>query len=188
MGSWEEYFAASYGKPVHPLYRKLPVLDRQRALELGAGVGTGVRFLLDQGLRVTAVDAEPQAIQILRRDCPEATVIEGMMEECNFDPQDFHLVVAGFSLFFLDEVTFPQMLIKIKQWVKPGGYFMAQFLGRNDDWAKLGYLAHTEEEILRMIRGFSVHTWEEVEKDGYVHQGEKKHWHVYHAIFQRSML
>ena len=181
VGSWEEYFASTLDKPVHPLYQAVEFKSGCSALELGAGVGTGVRFLLDRGLSVTAVDISAEAIQILSERCPQATIMESRIEDCAFPAESFDYVIAGFCLFFLERDSCAQALSQIKTWLKPGGLFIGQFLGEKDDWVPMGYLAHTEAEISTAFLGFERVHWEEVDRDGFVSQGLAKHWHIFHV-------
>ncbi len=185
VGSWTEYFASTLNKPLHPLYGEVAFTVGASALELGAGVGTGTKFLLDSGLRVTAVDLSPDAVHILRERCPEATVLEMPIEECSFPLESFDYVIAGFCLFFLQRDACANLLSQIQTWLKPGGLFIGQFLGADDDWAPLGYLTHSESEILQSFPSFELLYWEEVNREGFVSQGMSKHWHIFHVILRK---
>ncbi len=184
VGSWSEYFASMIDKPLHPILKRLePFLpEKGEALELGAGVGHGVVFLVDRGLTVTAVDAEPQACQILRERARSATVVESRFEDVDLPENRFDVVVAGFSLFFLTAADMADFWPKLISSMKSGCLFAGEFLGMRDDWVAEGYLGHPEDEIRNLFGGFEILSWEEAERDGKTSMGTDKHWHVYHVV------
>jgi len=171
-------------KPIHPVFRRLdPFLPQHgQALELGAGVGHGVIHLLQKGLSVTAIDAEPEAVRILRERAPAAQVIEARFEEVELPIAAFDLVVAGFSLFFLTREELERFWPRLGLSMKPGALFAGEFLGLRDDWVRDGYLGHPEEEVRKMLETFEILYWEEAERDGKTSQGTDKHWHVFHVV------
>jgi len=173
-------------KPPHPIYRQLdPFLpEAGEALELGAGVGHGVLHLLERGLKVTAIDAEPEACELLRQRAPSARVIEGRFEEIELPPSHYDVVVAGFSLFFLTQQELAHLWPRLLASMKPGALFAGEFLGLRDDWVRDGYLGHPESEVREMLDRFDILYWEEAERDGKTSQGTDKHWHVYHVVAQ----
>jgi len=125
VSTWSEYFASMMDKPLHPIFRQLdPHLPANgEALELGAGVGHGVVHLIGKGLAVTAVDAEPDAIRILRERAPAATIVKGRFEEIDLPVDRYAVVVAGFSLFFLTADELKAFWPRIVGAMKPGGVF-----------------------------------------------------------------
>lgn len=171
-------------KPLHPIFRRLePLLpETGEALELGAGVGHGVVFLVDRGLTVTAIDAEPEACQILRERAPSATVIESRFEEVDLPENRFDVVAAGFSLFFLTAPDMADFWPRLVSSMTRGCLFAGEFLGMRDDWVADGYLGHPEEEVRTFLGGFEILSWEEAERDGKTSMGTDKHWHVYHVV------
>jgi len=156
-----------------------------RALELGAGVGTGVRHLLERGLTVTAVDAEPEAIRHLRQRCPDAEIIEARMQDLELGEAKWDVVVAGFALFFLERAEVEALWQRMLRSLKSGGLFMGQFLGVHDDWAAQGYTAHTTDEVAHLLAPLQLVFLEEAERDGKTSQGTTKHWHVYHVLARK---
>src|SRR5687768_15210206 len=67
-GSWAAYYAGTRGNPPWPLLvRAVAMVPAPGdALDLGCGAGNETRFLLDSGFRVTAVDADSNAVNALR--------------------------------------------------------------------------------------------------------------------------
>jgi SAM-dependent methyltransferase len=70
-------------------------------LDLGCGAGEPIaRFLIEQGLRLTGVDAAPTMIAICRARLPEATWIVADMRTLDLAPR-FAAIIAWDSLFHL---------------------------------------------------------------------------------------
>ncbi len=153
------------------------------AIELGCGVGHGVLWLLDQGWEVLANDSDPEAITIVRErsgDHPKLkTSTEPMQDLALGDPD---LIVAGFSLFFLQPEVFAEFFPRMLNSLAPGGLFCGQLLGINDAWRERGYVLHDEKRLRSELSGMEILHWEEVERDGETALGEPKHWHVFHVI------
>jgi len=171
-------------KPLHPLYHELDhwLPPSGHVLELGAGVGHGVVHLLNRGFSVTAIDAEAEAVAILRRRAPQAEVIEARFEQVALKPESYNVVVAGFSLFFLTSSEFQKFWPRLVASIRPEGIFAGEFLGNRDDWVTDGYLGHSETEVRQLLDKFEILHWEDAERDGKTSQGTPKHWHVYHVI------
>ncbi len=184
VSTWSEYFASMLDKPLHLIFRQIdPLLPKTgHALELGAGVGMGVVHLIEKGLTVTAIDAEPEAVRIIRERAPTANVVESRFEQFDLIPRSYDVVIAGFSLFFLTPTEFAQFWPRLLASMKPECVFAAEFLGLKDDWVKEGYLGHSESEVRRLLQPFSIQYWEQAERDGKTSQGTDKHWHVYHVV------
>ncbi|HVL38508.1 MAG TPA: class I SAM-dependent methyltransferase [Fimbriimonadaceae bacterium] len=175
-------------KPLHPLFEHLEgVLPAGAdALDLGCGVGHGTLFLLERGFRVTAVDAESRALDILRSRVSSAhrvSLIASRFED--FEPPPCDLVLAFFSLFFMPAEAFKTFWQKLVAAMRPGGVFAGQFLGVNDEWRDRGYSTFTSAEVRRLLAGLETLYYEEVERDGETALGTPKHWHVFHVIARK---
>lgn len=190
IGSWDAYFEAMRDKPAHPLYDILAthLPSEGRALEIGAGLGQGVRLLLDQGFDVTAVEVEPKAIQALREVTPEAHLVEMPIQDFALEPESYDVVVAQFVLFFLRpievEATWPRIVASIR----PRGIFSGQLLGPEDDWVRAGYTGHCAEEAEQMFSPFEILYEEEVNRIGKTVLSDPKRWHVRHIIARKLPL
>ncbi len=188
--NWSSYFAASREKPLHPIWEQIdPYLQAgQVALELGCGTGAGVAHLLEKGLKVLAVDQEPEALEITRSRVPEGadvTLIKAQFQDLGLDPESLDVVVGGFSLFFLRSWEFGQVWRRLVTALKPGGIFAGQLLGPNDEWAERGYTVHARAEVEALLGTFDALYLEEVERDGETLLREPKHWHVFHVVARK---
>lgn len=189
-GDWTSYYEVMESKPLHPQYEHLdPLLEPGwNALELGCGVGHGVAHLIEKGLVVTGVDAQPDALERLRRRLPEGarpTLICSTFQSLELPVERFDLVVAGFCLFFLTASDFASFWPKLIGSLKPGGLFMGQILGPNDEWADEEHSFHTREQVDALLSGFEVLRMEEVDQDGARADGTPKHWHVFHILARK---
>lgn len=187
--NWSEYYQASLAKPLNPHYKNLePHLPKGgEALELGCGVGHGVLHLLEKGFHVTAVDAEEEALALLRARLPDgasAKVVRSTFQELKMSKYD--IVVAHFCLFFLTPAEFNAFWPRLVDSIKPGGLLTCQFLGVNDEWRDRGYTTHSKSEVEALLQPFEVLFLDEVERDGETAVGTPKHWHVFHIVARKT--
>jgi tellurite methyltransferase len=187
--NWSAYFAATLDRPLPFLEQVEPHLPHAgRAIDLGCGVGHATLAMLDRGLEVVAVDAEAEAIEILRGRLPEGapcTVLQTRFEELDLEVASFDVAFSRFSLFFLPRKDFDEFWPRLVVSLKPGGIFAGQLLGPRDDWATRGYATHTALEVAALFEGFELLHYEEAERDGTTVTGEAKHWHVFHVVGRR---
>lgn len=185
---WSDYYQAMLSRPLHPHYENLdPHLpEGGDALELGCGVGQGVVHLVEKGFHVTAVDAEQEALDILRSRLPAGAPVELVRRSFqDLELASYDVVAAHFCLFFLAPEEFASFWPRLVESVKPGGLLSAQFLGVNDEWRDRGYTVHRAEQVDEMLRPFEVLFLEEVERDGETAVGTAKHWHVFHVVARK---
>lgn len=168
--------------------RQWPTGRDRFAIDLGCGPGSETLAMLAHGWRVLAVDAEPEAIDILRNRVPAEhrdrlqTVVAPMHE---VDLPHAELVHAGFSLPFCSRPQFAAIWQSLTTAVADGGRFAGQLFGERDSWAGspgMTFLAMAELEVL--LDGWTVESLEEVDEDGTAVSGPK-HWHLWHVIARR---
>lgn len=193
VSEWSEYYQSTLSKPLHPLFSTLePHLPPTgQAIDLGCGVGHAVKWLAEKGWSVVAVDGHEMALQIVqsRLSEDEQTRVEtrlSMLEEAVIEPGRYDLVIAAYSLFFIEsKERLGEVWERILERLKPGGLFLFELLGPRDDWADQ-LLTHTREELEALLTGLEVLHLEEAEQDGHTSQGIAKHWHVYHVIARKN--
>ncbi|WP_282203769.1 class I SAM-dependent methyltransferase [Kitasatospora fiedleri] len=116
-------YAASFGRlcarPVERLLDAAGVSARDRVLDVGTGPGTVAAAAVARGALVTAVDAEPSMLALVRRDVPQARSELATLPELPFPEGEFHAVVAN---FVLNHVGRPLLaLAELRRVLRPGG-------------------------------------------------------------------
>lgn len=185
--TWSDYYEANEGRA--PRDQLLDVLatfaEPGNAVDLGCGAGIDTLAMLDRGWTVVAIDAEPEAIERVRRRAAERPSLETQlspMEDVDLPAVD--LVWASYSLFFCDPARFPDVWARIQAAVRPGGRFAGELLGERDTWAAMPErTAMTRAEAEALFDGWDVERFEEEENDGEACSGPK-HWHLFHVIAQ----
>ena len=96
-----------------------------RILDIGCGPGVPIARTLAQHFDVTGVDISSEQIRRARLNVPAGTFIQGDIMSVVFPPADFDAVVAFYSIFHLPREEHPELLRRIYEWLKPGGYLLA---------------------------------------------------------------
>jgi SAM-dependent methyltransferase len=81
---------------------------------------------------LTGVDISAVQVDLARRNVPAATFIHADMTELAFDAASFDAVVAFYSLTHVPREEVPSLLARIREWLRPGGTFIAS-MGVEDD-------------------------------------------------------
>jgi len=90
-------------------------------LELACGHGVVSQVLVDQGLRLYAIDASPRLLAAFRERFPDVQTECAAAEESNYFGRTFDGVVAWGLMFLLPEETQRTVLAKMAKALKPGG-------------------------------------------------------------------
>lgn len=96
-----------------------------RVLEIGCGTGAYTQWLVDRGCDVTALDISSEMVEITRRRCPQATVVQGDCESpseyIGNEKSSSHFdVVVGVNSFSY----YPNKLLALRSYhslLRPGG-------------------------------------------------------------------
>lgn len=78
-------------------------LEVETVLDVGTGTGVFAEAFSQQGLVVTAIDVNPDLLEIARRYAPQATFRQAPAEAIPFLDQSFDLVFLGHVLHEADE-------------------------------------------------------------------------------------
>ena len=90
-------------------------------LELGCGHGVVSQVLIDQGLRLYAIDASPTLLATFRQRFPDVQAECAPAEESSYFNRTFDGVIAWGLMFLLPEETQRTVLTKMGRALKPGG-------------------------------------------------------------------
>lgn len=104
-------------------------LNRLSALEIGAAMGFSVEEALKRDALVTANDLDPKHLEVLKNRLspdllPALKTCPGRFpEDLTFNSCSFDFVLAMQVLHFLEGTEIEAGLLKIYDWLKPGGKF-----------------------------------------------------------------
>lgn len=158
-------------------------------IDLGCGAGRDTVFLIKNGWKVIAIDKEDTE-NIIR-----SSLNEEEQNSLKFVKQDFenvilepcNLLVANASLSFCHKKYFNELWNKIMTSITEDGYFVGNFFGINDIWAKRDNMTFfTKDEVLNLFNSFEIINFKEVEKDGKTALGVNKHWHLFNVISKKK--
>lgn len=102
----------------------LDIQPPETAIDIGAGAGRNVSFLLEHGCRVVAVECGPESLSILRElanDDDRLEVIDSTLQALRVERR-FDAVLCNMTLHFLDRVEIPGAIAKLRSLVNRGGY------------------------------------------------------------------
>jgi len=198
---WREFFEATADREPRELLlqalKHVPA-GEGAALDLGCGCGHDAVAMLRHGLRVTAVDAQPEAIQRTQRAAAAAAPhLESNLttqcvafEDLALPRAAFDFIYSGFALPFCAPAHFDRFWSMIANALAPGGILAGQLFGDRDQWARdpdhPARVFLPRAEVDRRLEGFKRILFDEVERDGVTATGGEKRWHVHHFIVRQS--
>jgi SAM-dependent methyltransferase len=113
------------------LRRAVPLTSSSRVLSLGCGTGEYERLLAPHVAHVTAVDLSGVAIgEATRRaseqDARNVTFVEGALLDVTLPDSSFDVAYALGVLHHLSLAERHALLIRVRRWLAPGGWFYAR--------------------------------------------------------------
>ena len=159
------------------------------AIELGCGAGRDTKFLLENKWNVLAIDRE-EVSNIIKENLNEEELKRFRFQKQeleNLKLEKNNLIVANNSLSFCKKEKFKEMWNKIKNSILSNGYFVGNFFGINDEWAKnkkdMSFLS--KESCLKLFDDFDIIEFKEIEKEGLTGLGKIKYWHIFNVIAKK---
>jgi cyclopropane fatty-acyl-phospholipid synthase-like methyltransferase len=139
------------------LLARLP--GQAEILELGCGQGVAARRIVDAEHDYVGVDISAEQLRRSRQLVPEADFRHGDFTQIAFDPNSLDAVVALYVFNHLTRAELPELLERIAQWLRSGGWLLATF-GRSgtesvqDDWlgVPMFFGSYTEDETRELLR------------------------------------
>ncbi|MFA6050385.1 MAG: class I SAM-dependent methyltransferase [Candidatus Paceibacterota bacterium] len=105
----------------------------------------------------------------------------------DFPQEEFGLAIARNSLPFMEEKQL-DVISKIFNTLKKGGYFYGTIFGKEDPWAKEGIITALDfDDVRNYLKqiGFKI-VWEGEEKGiGKSMKGDLKNWHIFKFLCQK---
>lgn len=191
MKNAKEYYKKTMNNKPSGLIRKFfelkfnETINGNLAVDLGCGAGNDTEFLISKGFQVTAVDSQEEVRDIFEEknlNKENIDLIIGDFSKVELPNAD--LIFANMSLFFVKD-DFDLFLKGILEKVNQNGYFVANFLGKEDDWN--GSKTTVEkDELLKYFKDFDIKYFLEEKYHKDTALGKKKFWHVYTIMAQNN--
>jgi len=106
-------------------------------LDLGCGAGVPCTQLLasQPNIHVTGCDISSTQLALAAEKLPAGKVklIQSDMMNLEFADSTFDVVVAFYSIIHVPRGEQPILLKRIGKWLKPGGWFLSNFLAEGED-------------------------------------------------------
>ena len=191
MDNPNEYYKATMNKQTSRLIKIFfnnkynQKLTGNIAVDLGCGTGNDTEFLISKGFKVTAVDSEEQVKEILDSkniDKANLNVVIGDFSKIEIPKAD--LILANLSLFFVKD-NFDEFLNNLLERINDKGFFVANFLGKEDDWNG-SKTTMEKEKLLDHFKAFNINYFSEEKYYKDTALGKNKFWHVYTVIAQKN--
>lgn len=114
---------------------------RSRVLDAGCGTGipTAAR-LVDAGHEVTGIDISEAMLDIARRSVPEAEFLNRDLIDVTKEMGTFDAVVAFFTVLMLPRAEIPEVFERLRDVLRPGGYFMLSMVEADLDDVPIHFL------------------------------------------------
>lgn len=189
---WGSFFEKTKGaKPRKYLIDAIQYIENKKiALDLGAGTLPDTRFLLEQGFeKVIAIDKEEvfkDFAKAIDDERLEANI--SSFEDFDYKEKTYDLINAQYSLPFMKQEYFDDVIFKIKNSLKTNGVFVGTFFGIKDSWNnETGTVENfqTKEELLEMFEDFELLEFLEEEDDKSAVNEKLKHWHTFHITAKK---
>ena len=185
------YYKNTYNAAPSELLVKALSFSRQNVsltLDLGCGAGRDTRLLLEKGFIVTAVDAQEEVAKYLHSLSRQEKLTFVHCSFYNFQFQKYDIINARYALPFSPPDEFNVMFQRLKDSLLPGGVFVGQLFGPNDEWntpaSKMTF--HSLNEVKYLLADLEILEITETDKSGSLADGSSKHWHVFDIIARKS--
>ena len=153
-------------------------------LDLGCGAGNDTEFLLEKGYKVIAVDNQKDVKDVLNSkkiNEEKVDIIIGDFSKIKLPNAD--LIYANMSLFYIKE-KYETFIRKLLEKVNNNGFFVANFLGPEDEWRDSKSTIE-KESLLKIFTDFEMKYFSEEKYYKDTALGKNKFWHVYTIIGQK---
>ena len=161
-----------------------------KAIDIGCGAGRDTVYLIKNGWHVIAIDKENtkqiMTNQLNDEELNRLTFIQSEFENIKLEKNN--LIIANYSIPFCNKNKFQEFWHKIIDSIEENGYFVGNFLGKNDEWntQKSSMTFFSRKTVEELFNNFEILKFEEEEKDAKTGLGIMKHWHTYNIIARKK--
>ena len=194
MLNWKEYYKKTeLGKSSIILEKffemKLDNTTLKGAIDLGCGSGNDTIYLLKKNYFVTAVDKENDVIDIIKNRISDTSKLKCIIEKfenIKLEENQADLVVSNLSIYFCNPKCFKKFCNEFTKSISPNGYFVGNFLGKEDEWSKdTNRTFVNEKEIKNIFKNFKIIYLNEKKYKKLTAKGNMKFWDVYEVIAKK---
>ncbi len=141
--------------------------------------------MIDHFKEVAALDKEKPAKEFCIDIAGKFVFYSESFESFKFPKSKFDLINAQYSLPFMPKKNFFEVWPKIVEALKPGGIFVGQFFGVDDEWNKQNMTFLNSAEVEDLIEGFKKVEFKEEKIRKKLASGDLKNWHLFHLILEK---
>ncbi|MHA2501540.1 MAG: class I SAM-dependent methyltransferase [Candidatus Kariarchaeaceae archaeon] len=188
---WSKYYDVTGGREPRDLFVRGfesvdPLLPKIGA-DIGFGAGNEVLFLLNQGWKAIAIDAENEAGERLRSKVGEEANLELIISKYeNVSFPSTSLLHAGYAIPFCHPDHFEEVWQRLSNSISTGGIFCGQLFGVNDAWSDNESMTfHSRDQVTSLLSGFEILELEEEEGTKGTATGGDKYWHIFHIMARK---
>ena len=191
MKNPKEFYKATINGVPSILIRKFFVnnydkrIEGNKAVDLGCGSGNDTAFLLEKGFEVTAIDQEEQVREIIENRVLNKEKLNVIIDDFSkIEISNIDLLLANYSLFFVKD-NFGKFVEKVLNSINSKGFFIGNFLGKEDTWNNIKSTVE-KEEMLDYFKNYKILYFSEEKYYKDTATGKPKFWHVYNIIAQKN--
>ena len=191
MKNLKEFYKATINGVPSILIRKFFVnnydkrIEGNKAVDLGCGSGNDTAFLLEKGFEVTAIDQEEQVREIIENRVLNKEKLNVIIDDFSkIEISNIDLLLANYSLFFVKD-NFGKFVEKVLNSINSKGFFIGNFLGKEDTWNNIKSTVK-KEEMLDYFKNYNILYFSEEKYYKDTATGKPKFWHVYNIIAQKN--
>lgn len=143
----------------------IPLLPKNaHILDVGAGNGNNTKLFLKKGYKVTAIEPNPRAVQVLRQlrnDYPGQLRVVGSSIDTYRPKQQFDAVVCCMVVHFMkDHASGVEAIRSVQSWTKPRGFNLLTGYMSNQSLPKDDSFLFEPKELSEMYQDWRV-CWEQ---------------------------
>lgn len=194
MPLWNEYHKKTISESPSFILKKFfdmgldDDINLKTAIDLGCGSGNDTVYLLKHNYSVVAVDKEDDVIEIIKSRIPKNYQLDFIIDMFGgVKLSRTNLVVANFSIPFCHPKYFSRFCKEITNNINLGGYFVGNFLGKEDEWKDNENKTFvSKEDIDTIFEDFDIMYFKEKKYSKKKEStGRMKFWHIYDVIAKK---
>lgn len=197
MEEWNEYYKNTLSESPSKILAKYFELgldsnhkSNKLAIDLGCGAGNDTIYLLKKNYKVIAVDKEVSVINLIKSRISDTSKLDFIIESFeNIKLNKVDLITSNLSICFCKPQYFNRLCDEITNNILEEGYFVGNFLGKEDDWSMDSNKTFIDKEQLDIIfKDFKIVFFKEEKFYKKTVKGKMKFWHIYQIIARKNSL